>query len=104
MNHLEAEKYLKTGQVAKLLGVNRKTIQRWAENGILVPAHKTGASYNLYSQSQIAEFCQTAKNLLPSSSNREKSLCRVPQTAKNLLTSSPTAENLPLSFFNKITK
>ena len=89
---MEAKIYLKTGQVAKLLGVNRKTIQRWAENGILVPAHKTGAGYNLYSQSQIAEFCQTATNLLPSAPNCDKSPSIKNKTATNLQQAEPHFE------------
>ena len=81
---MEAEKYLKTGQVAKLLGVTNRTVNFWAENGILTPVHKTGAGYNLYSQAQITEFCQTAKNLLPSAQNHEKSPSIKNRTAKNL--------------------
>ena len=81
---MEGEKYLKTGQVAKLLGVTNRTVNFWAENGILTPVHKTGTGYNLYSQAQITEFCQTAKNLLPSAQNREKSPSIKNRTAKNL--------------------
>ena len=84
---MEAEKYLKTGQVAKLLGVTNRTVNFWAENGILTPAHKTGAGYNLYSQSQIAEFCRTAENLLPSAQNCGKSPSIKNRTAENLLAS-----------------
>lgn len=92
---MEGEKYLKTGQVAKILGVTNRTINFWAENGILTPVHKTGAGYNLYSQSQIAEFCRTAKNLLPNAQNREKSSERNSQTATNLPTiKNRTATNL----------
>ena len=81
---MEAEKYLKTGEVAKLLGVTNRTINFWAKNGILIPAHTTGAGYNLYSPRQIADFCQTAKNLLASAKNREKSSSIKNKTAKNL--------------------
>lgn len=81
---MEAEKYLKTGQVAKLLGVDRTTLQKWAKSGILIPAHKTGAGYNLYSQSQIKQFCQTAENLLPSAQNCGKSPTIKNRTAENL--------------------
>ena len=92
---MEGEKYLKTNEVAKILGVNRKTIQRWAENGILPPVHKTGAGYNLYSQLQIAELCQTATNLLATAKNCDKSLERDSQTAENLPTiKNRTAQNL----------
>lgn len=81
---MEAEKYLKTGEIAKLLGVDRKTIQRWAENGILVPAHKTGAGYGLYTRQQIAELCQSATNLLASATNCDKSPSIKNRTATNL--------------------
>ncbi|MBQ3444778.1 MAG: MerR family transcriptional regulator, partial [Selenomonadaceae bacterium] len=81
---MKAEKYLKTNEVAKILGVNRKTIQRWAENGILVPAHTTGAGYNLYSPRQIADFCQSATNLLASATKCDKSPSIKNRTATNL--------------------
>ena len=68
---METEKYLKTGQVAK--GVDRKTLQKRAKNGILIPAYKTGAGYNLYSQAQIRQFCQSAENLL-SNTNPKKNV------------------------------
>lgn len=81
---MEEEKYLKTGQVSKLLGVPKRTINFWAENGILIPAHKTGAGYNLYSRQQIEQFCQTATNLLASAKNRNKSSTIRNRTAENL--------------------
>ena len=81
---MEVEMYLKTNEVAKILGVNRKTIQRWAENGILVPAHKTGAGYSLYTRQQIAELCQSATNLLASATKCDKSPSIKNRTATNL--------------------
>lgn len=81
---MEGEKYLKTNEVAKILGVNRKTIQRWAENGILVPAHKTGAGYSLYTRRQIAELCQSATNLLARMTNCDKSPTIKNRTATHL--------------------
>ena len=81
---MEGELYIKTNEVAKILGVNRKTIQRWAENGILVPAHKTGAGYSLYTRQQIAELCQSATNLLASATKCDKSPSIKNRTATNL--------------------
>ena len=89
---MEAEKYLKTGQVAKLLGVTNRTVNFWAKNGILIPAHTTRAGYNLYSSRQIEDFFQTAKNLLPSAQNREKSPSIKNRTAKNLLASATNGD------------
>ena len=74
---------LKTGQVAKLLNVTGRTINFWAKNGILIPDH-TINGYNYYTEQQVANFLQTAKNLLPNSQNREKSPTIKNKTAKNL--------------------
>lgn len=92
---MEGEKYLKTSEVAKIIGVHRNTVIEWARNGILPPVHKTGAGYSLYSQLQVAEFCRTAQNLLPSAQNCTKSPEHDSQTAKNLPTiKNRTAQNL----------
>ena len=64
-NKNQEEKFLKTGEVSKLFNVNRKTIQRWAENGILVPDHTTNG-YNYYTAQQLINFLQTATFLLSS--------------------------------------
>ena len=71
-NKNQEEKFLKTGEVAKLLNVTGRTINFWAKNGILIPDH-TINGYNYYTEQQITNFLQTAKNLLPNSQNREKS-------------------------------
>lgn len=81
---MEDKKFLKTGDVARLLGVNRKTIQRWAENGILTPAQKTDSGYSCYTLRQIVEFCKSATNLLASMTNCDKSPTIKNRTATNL--------------------
>ncbi len=81
---MEDKKFLKTGEVAKLLGVPKRTINSWAENGILVPVQKTKAGYNLYTHQQIEELCQSAINFLASSENRAKSPTIKNRTAQNL--------------------
>lgn len=80
---VQEEKFLKTGEVAKLLNVTGRTINFWAKNGILVPKHTTNG-YNYYTEQQVSNFLQTAKNLLPNSQNREKSPTIKNKTAKNL--------------------
>lgn len=91
---MEDKKFLKTGDVARLLGVNRKTIQRWAENGILTPAQKTESGYSRYTLQQIAEFCQTAQNLLPSAQKCTKSPVIKNRTATNLQSAVKTQAEL----------
>ena len=67
-NKNQEEKFLKTGEVSKLFNVNRKTIQRWAENGILVPDHTTNG-YNYYTAQQLINFLQTATFLTEKNQN-----------------------------------
>ena len=82
-NKNQEEKFLKTGEVAKLLNVNRLTIQRWAKNGILIPDH-TANGYNYYTEQQVSKFLQTATNLLVNHQNCYKSPTIKNKTATNL--------------------
>ena len=75
--NLQEEKLLKTGQVAKLLKVNRSTIQRWAENGVLFPVKTTENGYNYYSQKQLDIFRQEHPDLCKTAASDN-------QTAANL--------------------
>ena len=84
VNHLEDKKFLKTSDVASLLGVHRNTIIEWARNGILTPAQKTESGYSRYTLQQIVEFCKSAQNLLPSAQKCTKSPTIKNKTAQNL--------------------
>lgn len=96
-NKNQEEKFLKTGQVAKILHVTRDTIQDWAKKGILIPDHTTNG-YNYYTEQQVSNFLQTAENLLKKSSNCGKSPVIKNKTAENLKNlvqfTNQTAENL----------
>ena len=94
VNYLKDRKFLKTGDVARLLGVHRNTVIEWARNGIIIPVYKTEAGYNLYSLQQIVEFCQTAQNLLPCSQNCTKSPSIKKKTAQNLRRAAETQPKL----------
>ena len=81
---MEDKKFLKTSDVASLLGVHRNTIIEWARNGILTPAQKTESGYSRYTLQQIVEFCKSAQNLLPSAQKCTKSPTIKNKTAQNL--------------------
>ena len=82
-NKNQEQKFLKTGQVAKLLNVHRNTIKYWARNGILVPDH-TINGYHYYTEQQITDFCKTGQNLLANSQNWTKSPTIKNKTGQNL--------------------
>ena len=50
------ENYLRSGQVAKLLGVHRNTVSSWERKGILKPHHVAENGYKFYTEQQILEF------------------------------------------------
>ena len=107
---MDNQKFLKTGQVAKILKVNRETIRLWTKNGIIIPDH-TINGYNYFSEQKILEFCQTAKNLLPNSQNCQKSPTIKNKTAKNLrevflarFTSINFKRELPTQYHKGVTK
>ena len=99
---MQEEKFLKTGQVAKLLNVPKRTLQDWASKGILIPAKTLKNdyhNYNLYTERQIKDFCKSAQNLLAkfqkcakspsiknkSAQNLKNSVQIIKQSAQNLL-------------------
>jgi hypothetical protein len=47
---------LTTNQVAKLLGVTKRTVNRWVECRKLVPAYTTENDYNMFTEDQINKF------------------------------------------------
>ena len=80
---VQEEKFLKTGEVAKLLNVNRDTILDWTKKGFLISDHTTNG-YNYYTKQQVSNFLQTAGNLLAKSQNCRKSPTIKNKTAGNL--------------------
>lgn len=80
---MQEQKFLKTGEVAKLLNVHRNTIIDWAKRGILIPDHIANG-YNYYTEQQVSNFLQTAQNLLPEFQNCTKSPTIKNKTAQNL--------------------
>ena len=51
-----AEKFLKTGEVAKIFNVTLRTIKNWRQSGKLKPVSINEKGHFLYSESQIEEF------------------------------------------------
>lgn len=52
---------LKTGQVAKLLGVSRATLGNWEHRDILLPDCITPTGRRLYSEEKIHKFMEDIK-------------------------------------------
>lgn len=48
--------WLTTQKAAKKLGVTVRTIERWRESGVLIPAQRTRGNHSRYTESQICEF------------------------------------------------
>ena len=67
-----------TGQVARLLGITVKTLQRWEREGRLVPAARTASNRRRYTESQLRTFLRLA----PVEPRRVVAYCRVSSTAQ----------------------
>ncbi len=65
---------LTSAQVAKLLGVTVKTVQRWDREGRLVPSGRTATNRRYYTEEQIARFRQETVHRGP---RRQVAYCRV---------------------------
>lgn len=50
--------WLTTQQVAGRLNVTVRTVERWRESGVLVPAQRTRGNHSRYTEEQICEFQQ----------------------------------------------
>lgn len=50
------EKYLKSGAVARLLGITTTTLASWERRGILVPDLKLPSGHRLYYKKTINDF------------------------------------------------
>lgn len=53
--HLSEPEILKPAQVAKMIGVNQKTIARWADAGKL-PCMKTPGGHRLFEKKAVEKF------------------------------------------------
>ena len=80
---MQEKKLLKTNQVARLFNVNRSTVKRWAQNGILVPEH-TINGYHYYTEQQVSDFCKSGANPLTDSQKWRKSSTIKKQTGAKL--------------------
>ena len=60
---MQEEKLMKSGAAAKYLGVTQKTLQRWYDNGTLIPIKVAENGYKFYSQNQLDIFRQEHPNL-----------------------------------------
>lgn len=59
----EEEKFLTSGEAAKLLGVHQNTLKNWATNGKLTPHHFSKSGYKYYSIEQInAQLSNSKEN------------------------------------------
>lgn len=50
--------WMTTQKVAEELGVTVRTVERWRESGVLVPAQRTRGNHSRYTEAQICQFKQ----------------------------------------------
>ena len=50
------ERFYKTGEFAKLIGVTATTLRAWDERGLLHPHHVSPSGYRYYSDKQLQEY------------------------------------------------
>ena len=65
-------KFFKTGKAAKLLGVTKRTLERWIKGGIITPAkivRNNYQNYNYFTEEQIAEFKKCDIDVIPLTQN-----------------------------------
>ena len=55
------EKFYKTGEVAKLMGIKQRTLQQWIKDGKIIPAKITHSGRGLFTADQIVQL-QMAKS------------------------------------------
>ena len=53
------EKYITSGQAAKLLGIHQDTLRLWEKNSKLKPHHKSTSGYKYYTEQQIYDFLES---------------------------------------------
>lgn len=50
------ERFYKTGEFARLIGVSAVTLRSWDEKGLLKPHHVTPFGYRYYSEQQLQDY------------------------------------------------
>ena len=55
------EKFYKTSEVAKMLGINQRTFQRMVKYGKIIPAKITNSGYGLFTSDQIVQLLTQAQ-------------------------------------------
>lgn len=48
--------WMSTQKVAEELSVTVRTVERWRESGVLIPAQRTRGNHSRYTEGQICEF------------------------------------------------
>ena len=61
---MEEEKFLTSGETAKLLGIHQNTLKNWAINGKLKPHHFSRSGYKYYSMEQIKPLLSNSKSVV----------------------------------------
>ena len=67
------KKLMKSGKVAKILGVTKMTINRWVASGKLIPDVVSEKGYNLFSEENVTLF-----------KNAEESKRNIPVVNRNI--------------------
>ena len=55
------EKYLTSGETARLLNINQATLSRWNKSGIFKPSYINPTGYKYYSEKDIQKFIEERK-------------------------------------------
>lgn len=50
--------WITTQKVAEILGVTVRTVERWRESGVFVPAQRTRGNHSRYTEEQVQEWKQ----------------------------------------------
>ncbi len=58
----EEEKFLTSGQAAKILGIHQDTLRNWDKTGKLKPHHVSATGYKYYTFSQIESIANVTKS------------------------------------------
>ena len=50
------DKYYKTGDFARMIGITSVTLRKWEKQGKLEPHHKSPTGYRYYSEQQLHDY------------------------------------------------
>lgn len=79
---------MKSGKVAKLLGVTKMTINRWVKEGKLIPDSVSEKGYNLFSAENVTLFKQAEE------SNRNISAIKTENTTQSVTSNGQTGQTV----------